>query len=121
MAAAAVATASLLAASRLSHAASSSSSSFFACPRRCPDAILCFVRLQRRSSPDVFRRRFCRMGHSAAAAAAATSASLGLTKPNAVEIPQVFPFFLDPFPWYCNLSDFYLVALRFWVADWSRE
>ncbi|KAG6532866.1 leucine aminopeptidase 1-like [Zingiber officinale] len=87
MATAAVATASLLAASRLSHAASSSS---FACPRRYPAAILCFVRLQRRSSSNVFRRRFCRMGHSAAAAAAAaTSASLGLTKPNAVEIPQI--------------------------------
>ncbi|CAL9133865.1 unnamed protein product [Musa textilis] len=84
MAAAAV-TASLIA-SRLSYA----SSSTFACPRRYSAAVLCFARLRRPPSAPAFRRRLGRMGHSTAAAAAATTrATLGLTKPAAVEIPQI--------------------------------
>ncbi|URE35990.1 Leucine aminopeptidase 2 [Musa troglodytarum] len=85
--AAATVTASLIA-SRLSYA----SSSTFACPRRYSAAVLCFARLRRPPSAPAFRRRLGRMGHSTAAAAAAaatTRATLGLTKPDAVEIPQI--------------------------------
>ncbi|RRT78752.1 hypothetical protein B296_00025529 [Ensete ventricosum] len=87
MAAAAV-TASLIA-SRLCYASSS------ACPRRYSAAVLCFARLRCPPSAPAFCRRLGRMGHSTAAATATTRATLGLTEPAAVEIPQVFSFCLS--------------------------
>ncbi|RZS06615.1 hypothetical protein BHM03_00037297 [Ensete ventricosum] len=102
MAAAAV-TASLIA-SRLCYASSS------ACPRRYSAAVLCFARLRRPPSAPAFCRRLGRMGHSTAAATATTRATLGLTEPAAVEIPQVFSFCLSLSIPTRSLSNFFSFA-----------